>query len=99
MHDMQANDKATTANNWKTPGTLVSGCYNSPPLQEDLVPRSRMAPGKTEEEGEEVKLTCFFEKMSESKEPCKVKQIERKNAMKMNKVEKTPLETRKKEHY
>ena len=40
----QANDKATTANNWTTPGTSVSGRYNTPPLQEDLVPRSRMAP-------------------------------------------------------
>ena len=50
MHDTQKNDKATIANNWKTPGTLVSGCYNTPPLREDLVPRSRMAPeGKTEE--------------------------------------------------
>ena len=40
----QANDRATTANNWKTPGASVSGRYNTPPLQEDLVPRSRMAP-------------------------------------------------------
>ena len=40
----QTNDKATTANNWKTPGTSVSGRYNTPPLREDLVPRSRMAP-------------------------------------------------------
>ena len=40
----QANDKATIANNWRTPGTSVSGRYNTPPLREDLVPRSRMAP-------------------------------------------------------
>ena len=40
----QANDKATSMNNWKTPGALVSRRYNTPPLQEDLVPRSRMAP-------------------------------------------------------
>ena len=44
MHETQANDKATTVNNWKTPGATVSGRYNTPPLQEDLVPRSRMAP-------------------------------------------------------
>ena len=40
----QANDMATTANYRKTPGTTVSGRYNTPPLREDLVPRSRMAP-------------------------------------------------------
>ena len=28
MHDTQAHDKATTANNWRTPGTSVSGRYN-----------------------------------------------------------------------
>ena len=51
MHDTQKNDKAATANNWKTPSATVSGRYNTPPLREDLVPRSRMAPeGKTEEE-------------------------------------------------
>ena len=46
-----SNDNATTANNCMTPGTSVSGRYNTPPLREDLVPRSRMAPeGKEEEE-------------------------------------------------
>ena len=29
MHDTQTNDKATTANNWKTPGATFSGCYSS----------------------------------------------------------------------
>ena len=37
--------------------------------------------------------------MSETKKPCKVEQIERKNTTKMNKVENTPLEKRNKEHY
>ena len=37
----QANDMATTANNWKTSGASVLGRYNSPPLTEDLVPRSQ----------------------------------------------------------
>ena len=37
--------------------------------------------------------------MSETKEPCEVEQIERKNTTKMNKVENTPLEERNKEHY
>ena len=39
-----SNDNTTTANNCTTPGTSVSGRYNTPPLREDLVPRSRMAP-------------------------------------------------------
>ena len=55
----QENDKATTSNNWRTPGTSVSGRHNTPPLQEDLVLRSRMAPeGKRRGRGE-VKLCCF----------------------------------------
>ena len=59
----QAKYKTTTANNWETPGALVSGHYNTPPLQEDLVPRSRMAPeGENGKEREEVKLSCFFDK-------------------------------------
>ena len=36
-----SNDKATTANNWKSSAASVSGRYNTPPLREDLVPRSR----------------------------------------------------------
>ena len=36
--------------------------------------------------------------MSEAKEPCEVEQIERNNTTKMNKVEDTPLEKRRKEH-
>ena len=62
MHDTQAKDKATTANNWKTRGAMVSGRYNTPPLREDLVPISRMASeGKRRGSGE-VKLSCFFDK-------------------------------------
>ena len=60
--NMQANDMATTANNWTTPGTSVSGHHNTPPLREDLVPGSRMAPEGKRREGEEVKLSCFFDK-------------------------------------
>ena len=44
MHGTQTNDKATTANNWKKPSAMISGRYNTPPLLEDLVPRSGMAP-------------------------------------------------------
>ena len=57
----QANDKATTANNWKTPGGTVLERYNTPPLQEDLVPRSRMAPERNGRGREEVKLSYFFD--------------------------------------
>ena len=58
----QANDKATTTNNWKTPGATVLGHYNTPPLQEDLIPRSEMAPERNRRGREEVKLSCFFDK-------------------------------------
>ena len=40
----QEKDMATGVNNSKKPGTTVSGRYNTPPLREDLVSRSRMAP-------------------------------------------------------
>ena len=52
----------STANNWKTPGTSVSGRYNTPPLREDLIPRSRMSPERKRRGREEVKLSCFFDK-------------------------------------
>ena len=43
-------------------GKLYPGRYNTPPLREDLVPISRMAPkGKVRGSGE-VKLSCFFDK-------------------------------------
>ena len=58
----QANDMATIANNWKTPGATVSGRHNTPPLREDLIPRSRMAPEGNGRGREEVKLSCFFDK-------------------------------------
>ena len=43
-------------------GKLHAGCYNTPPLREDLVPRSRMAPEGKGRGREEVKLSCFFDK-------------------------------------
>ena len=62
MHDTQAHDKATTANNWRTLGTSVSGRHNTPPLREDLVPRSRMAPEEQRKRKRgEVKLSCSFD--------------------------------------
>ena len=53
---------ATPVNYWKTPGAMVSGRHNTPPLQEDLVSRSRMAPEGNGREREEVKLSCSFDK-------------------------------------
>ena len=47
---------------WKSSEATVSGRYNTPPLQEDLVPRSRMAPERNRRGREEVKLSCFFDK-------------------------------------
>ena len=75
MHDTQTNDKATTMNNWKTPGAMVLGHHNTPPFTRDLVPRSRMAPEKMEEE--EVKQSCFFDK-----------RVKPKNLARLNKFEK-----------
>ena len=43
-------------------GKLYPGRYNTPPLREDLVPRSRMAPEGKGRGKEEVKLSCFFDK-------------------------------------
>ena len=58
----QAKDMATMANNWETPGASVSGRHNTPPLREDIVPRSRMAPEGQRKRKRRVKLSCFFDK-------------------------------------
>ena len=50
-------------------GKLHPGRYNTPPLREDLVPRSRMAPERNGRGREEVKLSCFFDQESETNEP------------------------------
>ena len=74
----QANDMATTANNWKTPGTSVSGRYNTPPLREDLVPRSRMASEGKWKRKRRGKTKLLLRPMSETKEPWEVEQIWKK---------------------
>ena len=76
MHDTQAKTKQTTTNNWRIPGTSVSGRYNTPPLQEDLVPRSRMAPERSGRGREEVKLSCFFDKRVKPKNLERLKSYE-----------------------
>ena len=57
----QAQMKHTviTTKLWKSFEASVSGRYNTPLLQEDLVPRSRMPPERKAEE-EEVKQSCFL---------------------------------------
>ena len=50
-----------TRNSRKSSGASVSGRYNTPPLREDLVPRSRMAPERNGRGREEVKLSYFFD--------------------------------------
>ena len=53
---MQADDMATTANNCQTPGASDPGCYNTPPLTRDLVPRVRTeTEGKRDEVKQELK--------------------------------------------
>ena len=43
-------------------GKLYPGRYNTPPLREDLVPRSRMAPEGKRKRKRRGKLSCFFDK-------------------------------------
>ena len=73
---------------WKSSEASVSGRYNTPPLQEDLIPRSRMAP----ERNERGKTNLLLWQTSETKEPWEVEQVERKKATEMNEVKCTPLE-------
>ena len=84
-------------NNWRTPGTTVSGHHNTPPLGEDLVSRSRMAPERNVRGREKVKLICFFDKRVKPKNLEKVKPTRLKNTTEINEVENTPLEKMNKE--
>ena len=93
----QANDMATTTNNWTTPGTSVSGPYNTPPLREDLVPRSRMAPEGKRKRKRRVKTKFLLWQTSETTNLEKVKPFREKNTTEMNEVENSPLEKRDKE--
>ena len=65
----------------------------------DLVPRSRMAPEGKRKRKTRGKTKLLLWQTSETKEPWKVEQIERKKTTKMSKVENTSLEKRNKEHY
>ena len=78
-------------------GKLHPGCYNTPPLQADLVQRSRMAPERNRRGRAKTKL-LFWQK-SETKEPWEIERTKRENTREMNQVENNPLEKRNKEHY
>ena len=81
----QANDMATTANNWRTPGALKPGRYNSPPLTRDLVPRSQDRDGgekgtgeaRTEEKKQGIKSTREEERNDENDENRKLTKLDR----------------------
>ena len=68
---------------WTAPEAPVLGRYNTPPLREDIVPRSRMAPERNGRGREEVKLSCFFDKRVKPKNLEKLK-VERKNTTKLS---------------
>ena len=57
-----------TRNSWKASEAPVLGRHNTPPLREDLVPRSRMAPERNGRGIEEV-TKLLLRPMSETKEP------------------------------
>ena len=59
-----------TQKTWKASGASVLGRYNTPPLQEDLVPRSRMAPERSRRGRGKTKLLLW--QTSETKEPWKL---------------------------
>ena len=78
-------------NIWKASEASVSGRYNTPPLREDLVPRSRMAP---EINGRGTcKTSCFFDKRVKPKNLERLKTW-KKNTMEMNAIANTPLDKR-----
>ena len=88
----QANDLATAANNSKTPGTTVSGRHNTPPLREDLVPRSRMAPEGKRKRKRRGKTKLLLDKRVKPKNLERLNKLKEKNTTKMNEVENNPLE-------
>ena len=58
---------------WKSSEASVLGRHNTPPLQEDLVPRSRMAPERNGRERGKTKL--LLQQKSETKEPWEVEKL------------------------
>ena len=56
---------------WKASVAPVLGRHNTPPLREDLVPRSRMAPEGQRKRKRRGKTKLLLWPMSETKEPCK----------------------------
>src|SRR3954468_2714095 len=65
-------------NSWKSSGAPGSGRYNTPPLREDLVPRSRMAPEENGRGRKEVKLSCFSDKRVKPKNLARLNKMREK---------------------
>ena len=56
-------------NKWKASGASVSGRHNTPPLQDNLVTRSRMAPERKQKRKRRGKTKLLPRQTSETKEP------------------------------
>src|SRR3954468_16965958 len=80
---------------WKSSRASVSGPYNTPPLREDLVPRSRMAPEKNGRGRGKTKL--LLDKRVNPKNLERLNNL--KKNMDMNEIANTPLDKRNKEHH
>ena len=78
INNTSTKNTRATQNIWnllESSGTSVSGRYNTPPLREDLVPRSRMAPERSGRGRGKTKLLLW--QMSETKEPWEVAKLEK----------------------
>ena len=81
-------------------GKLYPGRYNTPPLREDLVPRSRMAPEGKRKRKRRGNTKLLLWHTSETMNLERLNKLkERKNTTELNELESTPLEKRNKEHY
>ena len=83
---------------WKASEAPVLGRYNTPPLQEDLVLRSSMAPERNGRGREEVKLSCFFDQCVKPMNHERLKTW-KNNTIELNEIESIPVEKRSKEHH
>ena len=82
---------------WKSSEASVSGRYNTPPLQEDLVPRSRMAPDKSRRGREEVKLIASLTN-EWNQRTLRGRKAWRNDTTEVNKIYNIPFSKRNKDH-
>ena len=97
MHATQTNDKATTANNWKTPGATVSGVTTLHHYERISSRDLEWHQRENRRERAEVKLSCFFDKRVKPKNLERLNNLKERKTIEMNKVENTPLGKRNKE--